>query len=106
MCVCSLILRYAGFQKWKKTINEAGGYDKFSRGYESFGFNVSDKGITYREWAPNVTGAYLYGDFSKDARFHSVEIYMWVRVSYMGGTEGSFSNHVFRMDDDNARWNR
>ncbi|KAK3842039.1 MAG: glycoside hydrolase [Linnemannia gamsii] len=57
--------RYAGFQKWKHTIEEAGGYDKFSRGYESFGFHVSDKGITYREWAPNATGAYLYGDFNK-----------------------------------------
>ncbi|KAG9066326.1 alpha-1,4-glucan branching enzyme [Linnemannia hyalina] len=61
--------RYAGFQKWKKTINEAGGYDKFTRGYESFGFHVSDKGIAYREWAPNATGAYLFGEFNNWDKF-------------------------------------
>lgn len=105
MCVESF-LRYAGFQKWKKTINEAGGYDKFTRGYENFGFHVSDKCITYREWAPNVSGAYLFGDFSKESRFCSVDIYVGVYVSYMGFREGSFSNHVFRMDDHHTRWNR
>ncbi|KAF9292384.1 alpha-1,4-glucan branching enzyme [Linnemannia elongata] len=61
--------RYAGFQKWKKTINEAGGFDKFTRGYESFGFHVSDKGIAYREWAPNATGAYLFGEFNNWDKF-------------------------------------
>lgn len=40
--------------------------DKFSRGYEYFGFNYSkqDKGIYYREWAQNATAAFLIGDFN------------------------------------------
>ena len=49
-----------------KTINETeGGLEKFSRGFEQFGFLVHDNGdITYREWAPNALRAYLVGDFS------------------------------------------
>ena len=58
--------RYNHAQKWIKTIDEAeGGLEKFSRGFEKFGFNVHENGdIIYREWAPNVTKAYLIGDFS------------------------------------------
>ncbi|KAF9345753.1 hypothetical protein BGX26_002772 [Mortierella sp. AD094] len=56
--------RYASFKKWKDSIDQQGGYEKFTRGYERFGFQVSDKGITYREWAPNAIEAYLFGDFS------------------------------------------
>jgi len=58
--------RYSRAQKSIKTINETeGGLEKFSRGFEKFGFNVHENGdITYREWAPNVTKAYLIGDFS------------------------------------------
>ncbi len=58
--------RYSLAQKWIKNINETeGGLEKFSRGYEKFGFIVRANGdITYREWAPNALRAYLIGDFS------------------------------------------
>ena len=48
--------RYAKAQQWIKTINDTeGGLDKFSKGYERFGFTVAQDGtITYREWAPNA----------------------------------------------------
>ena len=40
--------------------------EKFSRGFEKFGFNVQSNGdITYREWAPNAKQAFLTGDFSQ-----------------------------------------
>ncbi|XP_020586593.1 1,4-alpha-glucan-branching enzyme 1, chloroplastic/amyloplastic-like isoform X2 [Phalaenopsis equestris] len=41
-----------------------GGLDAFSRGYEKFGFNRSESGITYREWAPGAKSASLIGDFN------------------------------------------
>ncbi|KAF3025702.1 alpha-1,4-glucan branching enzyme [Neopestalotiopsis sp. 37M] len=58
--------RYAKAQDWIKTINETeGGVEKFSRGTEKFGFIVGkDNEITYREWAPGATEAYLIGDFN------------------------------------------
>lgn len=58
--------RYAHAQRWIKTINDTeGGLEKFSRGFESFGFIVHANGdITYREWAPNALRAYLIGDFN------------------------------------------
>lgn len=58
--------RYSAFQKWVDTICKyEGGLAKFSQGYEKMGFNISPNGdITYREWAPNATAAYLIGDFS------------------------------------------
>ncbi|KAF9426485.1 alpha-1,4-glucan branching enzyme [Podila epigama] len=59
-----LISRYSLFKSWKQKITVEGGYEKFSRGYEKFGFQISKDGITYREWAPNATGAYLFGDFN------------------------------------------
>lgn len=63
----SLSHRYNTFEGWKKTIHEyEGGYDKFTRGYERYGFNVAEDGtITYREWAPSVQEAVLIGDFSQ-----------------------------------------
>lgn len=37
----------------------------FEQGIEKYGFNVDGQNnITYREWAPNATEAYLTGDFS------------------------------------------
>lgn len=53
----------------KKTIeNSEGGYDAFSKGYETFGFNVkSDNSVVYREWAPNAIEAALTGEFSESA---------------------------------------
>ncbi|KAL8790852.1 MAG: hypothetical protein Q9195_006177 [Heterodermia aff. obscurata] len=58
--------RYSHAQKWIKQINDTeGGLEKFSRGYEKFGFNAQENGdIVYREWAPNATQAYLIGDFN------------------------------------------
>lgn len=56
--------RYAGYKAWRETIDKEGGYEKFTRGYERFGFQISDTGITYREWAPNAIRAFLFGDFS------------------------------------------
>jgi len=62
----SLKQRYNKAQQWIKTIDETeGGLEKFSRGTEKFGFNVDKQNnITYREWAPNATQAFLIGDFS------------------------------------------
>ena len=61
--------RYSHAQRWIKTINDTeGGLEKFSRGFEKFGFVVQPNGdITYREWAPNALRAYLIGDFSTDS---------------------------------------
>ncbi|KAL4754320.1 1,4-alpha-glucan-branching enzyme [Aspergillus terricola var. indicus] len=58
--------RFNYVESWIKTVDEAeGGLDKFSKGYEKFGFNVSETGdITYREWAPNAVEAALVGDFN------------------------------------------
>lgn len=58
--------RFAKAQSWIKTIDETeGGLDKFSRGYEKYGFTFADNGdITYREWAPNATQAFLIGEFN------------------------------------------
>ncbi|KAI9792284.1 MAG: alpha-1,4-glucan branching enzyme [Peltula sp. TS41687] len=58
--------RFNSAQKWIKTINETeGGLEKFSRGFEKFGFVVHDNDdITYREWAPNASHASLIGDFN------------------------------------------
>lgn len=41
-----------------------GGLEAFSRGYQKLGFNHSETGITYREWAPGVKSASLIGDFN------------------------------------------
>ncbi|KAF2810637.1 glycoside hydrolase [Mytilinidion resinicola] len=62
----SLRSRYSKAQQWIKTIDETeGGLEKFSKGFEKFGFNVRDNGdVVYREWAPNALRAYLIGDFN------------------------------------------
>src|ERR1700709_2769711 len=58
--------RYALTQSWIKRLNETeGGLEKFSRGYEIFGFHVlPNNDIVYREWAPFALRAYLIGDFN------------------------------------------
>jgi len=58
--------RYSKAQQWIKTIDDTeGGLDKFSRGYETLGFNVKPNGdIVYREWAQSALRAYLIGDFN------------------------------------------
>ena len=63
-----------------------GGLEKFSRGYEKFGFIIEDGGIRYREWAPGVSAAFLIGDFSKIKVYRIYSFYMyldgWDRYSH------------------------
>ena len=42
----------------KKTLSD------FASGYMYFGLHRTDKGWTFREWAPNATAIYLIGDFN------------------------------------------
>mmetsp|Transcript_11935 Transcript_11935/g.36381 ORF Transcript_11935/g.36381 Transcript_11935/m.36381 type:complete len:928 (+) Transcript_11935:200-2983(+) len=42
-----------------------GGLHEFSQGHKWFGLNVSDAGITYREWAPGASEVYICGDFNQ-----------------------------------------
>lgn len=64
--VPDIATRFRMLQKWLNTIDRAeGGVEKFSRGYERFGFNVKENGdVCYQEWAPNAVAASLIGDFS------------------------------------------
>ncbi|KAJ7590665.1 glycoside hydrolase superfamily [Mycena floridula] len=63
----AIVKRHDAFRKWKDTIfAHEGGYDKFTKGYLKFGFNIADDGtVIYREWAPNAREAYLTGDFNE-----------------------------------------
>lgn len=58
--------RYATYEKWLKDIQQSeGGLEKFSRGYETMGFQVANDGtISYREWAPAAETASLIGEFN------------------------------------------
>ncbi|XP_074580303.1 1,4-alpha-glucan-branching enzyme 2-2, chloroplastic/amyloplastic-like isoform X2 [Curcuma longa] len=57
--------RYSHYKKLREMIDHhEGGLDKFSCGYEKFGFQRSNNGITYREWAPGAKWATLIGDFN------------------------------------------
>ena len=62
----AIATRYRQMRDWQTKIdNTEGGLEKFSRGYERFGFNVGPNNqVTYREWAPNAVKASLIGDFS------------------------------------------
>ncbi|KAK7227070.1 hypothetical protein V2G26_015073 [Clonostachys chloroleuca] len=58
--------RFSKTQEWIQTINESeGGIDKFSQGFNHYGFTINDNTIVYREWAPNAEEAYLIGDFNE-----------------------------------------
>ncbi|KNZ77177.1 1,4-alpha-glucan-branching enzyme [Termitomyces sp. J132] len=65
--VPNIVNRYNIFRRWKDIIEEhEGGYDKFTKGYLRYGFNVSKGGeVVYREWAPNAIEANLIGDFNE-----------------------------------------
>jgi 1,4-alpha-glucan branching enzyme len=58
--------RYSKAQNRIKTLDGTeGGLEKFSRGFETFGFTFSENGdIMYREWAPNAEQAFLIGEFN------------------------------------------
>ncbi|PHH74381.1 hypothetical protein CDD83_4577 [Cordyceps sp. RAO-2017] len=58
--------RHKKAQEWIQVFEDyEGGLDEFATGVQKFGFNVDCSGnITYREWAPNATDAFLTGDFN------------------------------------------
>jgi len=61
-----LMKRYNAYLDLKNTIEYYGnGLDNFSMGYKEFGFNRTEDGIWYREWAPGAIKAFLTGEFSK-----------------------------------------
>jgi 1,4-alpha-glucan branching enzyme len=63
----AILHRHELYRKWKDAIDlHEGGYDRFTKGYLKFGFNVGSNGeVVYREWAPNAKEAYLIGEFSR-----------------------------------------
>lgn len=61
-----LMKRYNAYLDLKSTIEHYGeGLDNFSMGYKEYGFNRSEDGIWYREWAPGAIKAFLTGEFNK-----------------------------------------
>jgi len=57
--------RYQRFQDRKREIiQKEGSMDKFSKGYEFYGFNKTKDGIQYREWLPGARAVNLIGDFN------------------------------------------
>ena len=46
-------------------MEKEGGLDRFSRGYQRFGFSVGGGGISFREYAPAAVSVTLIGDFSE-----------------------------------------
>jgi 1,4-alpha-glucan branching enzyme len=58
--------RYSYYCDWVSKINEhEGGLEKFSRGYEMYGFNEAEDGtISFAEWCPGARSMSLIGDFS------------------------------------------
>ncbi|XP_066555963.1 1,4-alpha-glucan-branching enzyme isoform X2 [Amia ocellicauda] len=58
--------RYGLFTKKIAMIEEAeGGYEKFTRGYESFGVHRQpDNGLYFKEWVPGAEAVFLTGDFN------------------------------------------
>lgn len=63
----SLRERYSVYKKWSDSIQKSeGGLDQFSKGYQNMGLIVDEKtqDVTYREWAPGVVEASLFGDFN------------------------------------------
>ena len=62
----------------------------FASGYLYFGLHQTDKGWTFREWAPNATTIYLIGDFNgwTDAAMTSVN------------TVAGMNNHIWKYELD------
>jgi hypothetical protein len=58
-----------------------------AQGTEKFGFNVdAHNNITYREWAPNATQAFLIGEFSISHLLSQVSFTAATDPSQMSGT--------------------
>ena len=52
----------------EKICSAEGDLQKFSFGYNYYGYHkTEDGGLVWREWAPQATALYLYGDFSKNS---------------------------------------
>lgn len=96
LCLWEKKKRYSQYKSWKYKIALEGGYEKFSRGYENFGFQITKTGITYREWAPNAIGAYLFGDFSKH-----YPMIVAICQDGIGETDIRCKPHTFQIDN----WN-
>ncbi|KAI8846972.1 glycogen branching enzyme [Chytridium lagenaria] len=57
--------RHRLFSDWISKIEQGEqSLDNYTLGYEKLGFNVTEKSITYREWAPNAVSASLIGEFN------------------------------------------
>ncbi len=69
----SISTRWKLFAEAKEHIQKTeGGYDSFTKGFQKFGFIIGPDGsVSYHEWAPNATQAFLIGDFSALAS-HSI----------------------------------
>ena len=79
--------RYGVYQRMKASIDSMGGLDKFTRGYDFYGFTRVEAGdghragIMYREWAPGARAASVVGDFNGwDASRHPCKRNEFVRV--------------------------
>lgn len=63
--VNEIIRRQLLADEWVSTLDKVeGGLLKFSEGYKYFGFNICEDEIVFREWAPNVSEAFLMGEFN------------------------------------------
>ena len=63
----TLTLSTAVISMWWKNEKELVGkktLSDFATGHMYFGLHRTDKGWTFREWAPNATEIYLVGDFN------------------------------------------
>ncbi|KAL7631237.1 UNVERIFIED_CONTAM: hypothetical protein RMT77_018462 [Armadillidium vulgare] len=61
-----IVRRYKCFKDIADAIEEnEGGFEKFTRGYESFGGHVKDDNtVVWKEWAPAAEQMYLKGEFN------------------------------------------
>eukprot|EP00897_Mesotaenium_endlicherianum_P001684 jgi/Mesen1/1543/ME001330S00501 len=67
--------RYSQFLQKKRAIDQhEGGLERFSRGYERFGFTREGNTIMFREWIPAASCVQLVGDFNNwDGVRHQLE---------------------------------
>ena len=65
VCFCFVLFFLPFVLTVVKILANEGGLDRFSRGYELFGFRVGGGGISFREYAPAAVSVTLIGDFSE-----------------------------------------